>query len=205
MNLSLILPALIFGAIGAIIILFVVKVILMAIVGNPLSWLEKQRFVKKERILAQADQLQKQDLIEQSLPLLKQSFFLDAVRFNASLVDLSGNHNLGILARLVSISEQKNLHIVNLPLVEGLIASRHELSRSLFEIKDTLLKLRNRQKEKLQQTGKSSPDWALSEFSKKLSEVKNKIDANRQAIEAQLSILFVSLQSSTSTSEITYH
>ena len=205
MNLSLILPALVFGALGALIILFVLKILLLAVIGNPLSWIEKQRLAKKERLLAQSDQFQRQDLTEQSLALLKQSFYLDAIRFNFSLVDLSGNHNLGVLARLVAISEQRSIHIVNLPLVEGLIASRHELLRSLFEIKDTLHKLRNRQKEKLQQTGKSSPDWALSEFSKKLTEVKTKIDANRQALEAQLNILFVSLQSTSGSSEITYH
>jgi len=205
MNLTLIIPAVIFGALALIIIVFVLKVWIVALVGNPWAWLERQRFVRKGRDLSQADVFQKQEAYEQAVESLRSAFYLEPVRYQSSLVDVVANHNLNVLARLVAISERRSVHIENLALVEGLLGSRHELSRSYFETKETVTKLRQRQKDKKKLNNASSPDWALVEFSKKISEIKSKIDANKQALDTQIKNLFLSLNKQPSGNEITYH
>ena len=204
MNLTLIIPAILFAAIGIAIIVYVFRVLISALVGNPWAWLERQRLTKKARLLAQAITFEKENLLDQALASLRSAFFLEPVKHQGSFVDIVSNHNMNVLARLVSISDRRGVHIANLPIVEGLLASRHELMRNYFDTTETVRNLRTRQKGK-SKAPTSTPDWALAEFSKKVSEIKAKIDANRKAIEDQFLKLFASFTETSSTTEITYH
>lgn len=204
MNISLIVPAVIFAAVGLFIIAYTAKVLLAALVGNPWIWLEKQKLKKKERFLAEGDSHFKSEQYDQALASWKSALFLDCPRNLSSFIDQVHNLNINVLGRLVSISDKRSTHIINLPVVEELLAERTELAQSLFETRLTLDKLRSRKKE-MGAAGKSSPEWALKEFSKKYSELKQKIDLNRDRLESELRILFESLSRLSGSQEITYH
>lgn len=205
MNFGILLPSIIFGLIGLGIIFYILKVVIGALVGNPLSWLEKQRFSKRLALLTQGDQFLKSGNADSAILAWQEALFLDHIKHHNSLVDTVGNHNLTVLGRIVSLSEKRNSHLASLPLVEGLFTSRLELNRSYFEVLDTLKKLRSRQNDSKKKGASPTPDWALMEFSKKLTEVRSKIDANNQALKTQLEKLFSDIRKVTTSSEITYH
>lgn len=202
MGLSTIIPSIIFGLAGLFIIGYSIKLFLSAIVGNPWNWLEQQKVLRKERLLNEGDLHFQKNSYDKALTYWKSAFYLDRLNYLPSLVDKVHNLNLNILGRLVNFSEKKSAHIINLAVVEELIATRSELLHMFFETSATLKKLRLRKKEA---SAKNSPDWALQEFSKKHSEIKQKIDSNRSALETEIKKLFDSLSQISNTPGITYH
>ena len=200
MSMFSLIPSIIFAAIGILIIAFTIKVFLSALVGNPWTWFERQKLIRKERILLEGDGHFKSDNQALALSCWKAAFFLERVKYQPSLIDSVHTLNINVLARLVSISDKRSAHIINLPVVEELFAERTELMQAYFDTKSTIRKLRLKRKEP-----KSSPDWALKEFSKKQHELRQKIEHNKGRLESELKKLFDALTRLSKEQEITYH
>ncbi len=202
MGLSTLIPAIIFGLVGVFIIVYTIKLFLSAIIGNPWNWLEQQKILKKERLLNEGDSFFQNEDNEKAISSWKGAFYLDRINSQVSNIDKSHNLNINLLGRLLSLSENKSAHIINLPVLEELFAERSELLHLHFETSATLKKLRLKKKGS---TSKKSPDWALQEFSKKHAEVKQQINENRDSLEAELKKLFDSLTQLSAAQDITYH
>ena len=202
MNLGLAIPSVIFGLVGAWIILYTIKIFLSAILGNPWDWFERQKVAKKERLLAAGDVFFQSKNFPQALESWKSAIYLDSLRHQPGLVETVLNLNLNVLSRLVSLSEKQGRHILNLARVEDLFATRGELMKTFCDTKNTLHKLRHRKKDT---KSAGAPDWALQEFSKKHAEIKQKIAVNRDNLESELKCLFDSFSGLTAERQITYH
>jgi hypothetical protein len=202
MGLSTIIPSIIFGLTGLFIIAFTLKLFVTALLGNPWNWYEQQKVMKKERLLSEGDLFFEKDNYDRAVSIWKSAFYLDRLNHLPSLIDKVHNLNINALGRLLNLSEKRRAHIGNLPVIEELIGSRTELMHLYFETALTLKKLRVKKNEA---SGKSSPNWALQEFSKKHTEIKQKIDANRTQLEAELKKCFESLSRPPANEGITYH
>lgn len=201
MGLSTLIPSLIFGLVGLFIIVYTLKLMLSAIIGNPLNWLEQQKFLKKERLLYAGDQHFQKNISDSAVQCWKDAFYLDRINYLLSSVEKVHSHNINVLSRFLNLAEKRSSHIPNLALIEELFAERTELMNAFLDTKLSLKKIRNKKKGA---SSKPVPDWALIEFSKKESEIKSKIDQNRQVLEKELVKLFDS-QNNQQNQGITYH
>jgi hypothetical protein len=130
--------------------------------------------------------------------LLRKGFLLDPGHWDTDLIERVSNHNLGILSRMLIISEKQGRSLSNLAVIEDLIISRRETLRSYleaFNTKEALLKKRRRE----------TPAWALQEYKNKISELLDKLLTNQRSIESQAEKAFLALARQQEQSEITYH
>lgn len=201
MDLTVLIPALLFALVAASILGLVIKVVLQAAIGDPRAWSERWKLRRKMRWAEEADSFIEQELFPNALPLLKQSFFLDPIRFQHEMVKLSHNHNLAVLGRLVVIAEKLSAPTSNLALIEGLLQSRNEILESYFETALLRAKIRSERAEE----GKETPEWSENEFAKKLNSASDKIITNRKTLISQIDELTTALAEAKSQSSITYH
>jgi len=203
MELSTLIPALLFGLLGLILIIHSIRLILRSAFGgwDTSSWLRSRKMSRKEAALKEADfYLDKGDYLP-SLKHLRQAFVLEEGSFSMREIEQIANHNLSILGRVISISEKSGSRLLNLPAVEGLLIARHQLMRSVLEIEESRYSLRLRQKEKK----KSVPRWAFAEFSRKLRDIKGDLIENRKNLEPELDTLFENLSQERAADQVTYH
>lgn len=197
MNLTLIMPAIIFGLLGLAIILYIIRIFLSAFLGNPLEWLERNKLRRREGLLASGDAFMQNNSFSEALATWRSALFLDCLKHQSSMIDAAHNLNLNVLARLVSYAEKRTLRIENLVETEELLRERSELMKALFDADAALSKLRSKKS--------GSPDWALQEFSKKRGQIRQKINANRAALEEAFRKINETLNSAPDAAEITYH
>ncbi|MCO6431113.1 MAG: hypothetical protein J5J00_09655 [Deltaproteobacteria bacterium] len=201
MNASLIVPALFFAAISLVIVVYVAGVVASAIGGgSPLAVLERLRFAKKQRFLTALEAGGQSE--DEIITACRNAFYLAHVRYNSTLIESVTSHNIAALSRLVTLAQKRSARISNLPVVETLIATRFDLMKAEWDVRSTLRKLRGR-KEKSNKG--NTPEWAVAEFSKKLSDVGNKLESNRKALNAQIDELVAALRKAPDAAEITYH
>jgi hypothetical protein len=190
--------SILFAITGLLLIAICLKVILQALFGDWRSWSAKATLTRREHLVEHLDVLIEKEQWLEGVKVLKSGFFTDDVRFNSDLIESASNLNLSLLSRAVLISQKLGKHISNLAIVEDLFLSRRDLMRSHLEACSTKSML---EKKKEPQT----PDWALCEYSSKLSELSDCLATNRKSLESQLEQLFHALLDPREPVEITYH
>lgn len=203
MGLGTLLPAILFGLAGLIVIAFCVRVLFRSIFGdvNFLTLKDNRKLTSRTELLLRAKTHLQQDSYDAAYPLLRNAFLLDLFNRDDRFINRLHDHHLSVLGAVLTISEQKVRRIPNLPIVEELLQIRATMLKAYHEAVLTKRALSSQRKNK----GKS-PKWAVQEFQKKIQELKEKLTENRQSIERELDKLFATLQNrSGEESEVTYH
>lgn len=198
---TLALPATLFAIIGALIVVFVLRQVLSAALGDIRGF--GTRFVKKRRLkkLTKVDELIEKKLLMEASHLLRECFCIDKYIVSSDEVKLNLNYNLGVLGRLMVISDKSGQRLANLGIIEELFQSRAELAMKAFGIIETWEAIRTSRN----QAGKNLPSWSSLEFKKRLEEVEDKLKTNEQTLIAQLKEAFLCIESAQPTEPITYH
>lgn len=153
-------------------------------------------------LLKSADQHILSGDLTTAVKFLKDSFFLQWGSWDVEFVDAINTHHMSILSRMVSISDRVSSRLEDLPLIEGLFISRHELLRAYIEVskqqKDLSSKIKSKGKDK-------NYSWAKNEFTKKKTEIHDKLATNSKTINSKLEDIFNQLTAVRTGSEITYH
>ncbi|MBX7142817.1 MAG: hypothetical protein K1X79_00025 [Oligoflexia bacterium] len=178
--------------------------ILWAIIGAFLPGLkglpDRMCLRRHQATLAEAEALLERGHFESAWPALQGSFIFEHIK-TGPLIEKVASHNLSTLARLVAAAEITSTRLPNLPILEDLLATRHGLLRGFLEVQETTVKIKKRPAH----DGKDIPEWALSEFSKKLTELKEKLETNKRSLDSQLKETFALLKKQPAQSEVTYH
>lgn len=188
----------------AIIALGFVAFILAAVLGALLpgfkSLPDRLSLQKHQANLTAAEELLEKGHFEKAWPILHSSFIFEHIK-SPHFIERAASHNLSTLARLVAAAELTATRLPNLAILEDLLSTRHGLLRGYLEVHETTLKIKKRP----EKSGKDIPDWALSEFSKKLLELKEKLDTNKLSLDSQLKETFALLRKQPQQGEVTYH
>lgn len=196
------IPALLFGLLGAVLLLMIVRGLLTPILGSSVKGLlSRWRINKKIKQLAKIDKAIQLKSLDQALDMLKEAFYLEQVKIDKRFVAYVHNHNVSVLGRVVTVAEKRGGHMHNLALVEGLFQSRRELMESYLETLDVKKAVARKRKEQ----GKDIPNWSSGGFQEKLDEIRDNIFTNKRSIKAQLQEAFKLLGTMHSQEEITYH
>lgn len=197
---ELILPS-ILGLIGLAIILFLLKILVLNLIGDPRRWFEGALLKRKIKLLETVDaRFAAKEYLGIPL-LLSRAFLLDLPRLDVVLIRFAEDHNSATLARTMNLFDVKQLSPQNLPVVEELLQDRIKLLTSELEIAETLRTLRERRKV----LGNKSPSWALDDYAGKLTEIRDKLKTNRRNIIDRLGALFAELTDLDQSDEATYH
>lgn len=196
-----VLPAIVLALVGLSLIGFIIWVVFGSLILDLRAWAGRQKLVRKQRLLSEADELLRKGDLTLALPKLKDALLLDQELNTPILIETVTHHHLSILSRLISIAEQSSTHLPNLAIVEDLLASRAQLFRTLSEARQTRRSLRRRS------AGKETevPDWARAEYEKKLTEIRDRLATNKKSLDAKLGEIFLALSSRSSAQEVTYH
>lgn len=189
------------ATIGLGIIGYFVWVTFRAVWSTPRGIFERVKVQRKEQLLRTFDRVAKERNLASAVNLLRDAFFLDEIRHSQALIERVNNHHTAILGRLVSLADARSSHLPNLAIVEDLLLSRALLLRGLLETREILAGARK----KSGGGSFSQPKWAEQEFSKKLTDLYDKLTTNRRSLQAQLSELFSSLMRAAESNEVTYH
>lgn len=200
-NLGSLLPALLFGLLALGIVLYVLSLVLAPLLGDPRRWLDRARIRRREQALAQAETALEQRDEARARQLLRSAFHLDLITHEAALVERVTSLNLTTLSRVISLAGSRTAALESVPLLEDLLQSRGQLLSMYVEN----LGVRSRVKDRRRGRSTATPEWAVNEFEKKLSEILERLATNRRTIESQLDTLFAALRELPTGGEITWH
>ena len=169
----------------------------------PVEWHTlPNRFALNRRVrsISQADLLKRQGNLAAAAKLLRSALYFESPGRSA-FIDTVHNHNLSIISRLVSLNDEGISHFTNLPIIEGLIQTRADLTRNLIELREQRRALKSRRK----QNNRNTPAWALNEFERRAAELSDRLKTNQRSLDSQLDILMSELLTPRGNPEITYH
>lgn len=155
---------------------------------------------RRVRAMTHSDLLKKQGNRAGAAKLLRSAFYFDSPK-RPAFIEAVHNHNLSVISRLVSLNDEGISHFSNLPIIEGLIQTRADLLRNLFELREQRKALKTRRK----QNNRNTPAWALNEFERRAAELTDRLKTNHRSLESQLDVLVGELLAPRSDTEITYH
>lgn len=193
--------ALILSVVGLAIAGAFLKLVFGALVGNPKHLLDTLALSRRSHLLTELDKEFKLGNFSRALEILEGSFFFDPRLGDPAIIDKIATHHLELLNRIVTFSDRHGFHLGPLPSLEELLNNRSELFKAKYEISQTIANL----KRKRLLSGHRTPNWALSEFKKKLSDLIERLDTNRQAVRVTLRELFLLLHDSPRPDNVTFH
>ena len=197
MNFFSLLIGLTLAGVGAALCLWIVRSIAAIILPDTRGLTEKIRFRSRERHAREADALIERQDWSGALSALQSSFYLDAINL-PEMIERVTNLHLGVLSRLLLVSERKGVKLSNLAVIEDLLLSRAEMMRSHVDVIASRATLSRRRERK-------TPAWAFEEYQKRLDELNDRLKTNRKSLLSQLEILFRTLRQESSREEVTYH
>ncbi len=186
-DIALLFPALIFTVLGAALLYTFVRSLWIAIFGNTRGLGERARFKRREQNLKRADTAIRQGEFLAALKLIEAAFFFDHIRKDQALIDQVVGHHIGVLGRLIAISEEEGHPITGLAVIEDLVHSRGELMRAYMEATSTRDSLGKNRK-------KAVPRWALDEYDKKMSEILERLSVNKRSLASQFQVVISDLR-----------
>lgn len=190
-----------FAAAAAYIIFFVGRAMFHAVSVDPRAWLEGLQVKKRESLAAGADEQLAFGQPAEALRILRTAFFFDYPIRHPQTIDRIHEHHMHILSRVLTIAQNHSRTIENLPVIEDLMATREQLLRSHIDHVEARRSLTlRRRKDK-----KETPAWAISEFTKKLDDITDKLATNRQSLEIQLDQAFGRLKDLAAADAVTVH
>lgn len=195
------LLAITLGVVGVYIIFYFCKLVVEASVGDLRGFGERTKLKRKENLLTTLRSNSGPVSLPHALLQIRQAFFLDIIKHDSSLLDRIETLHTELLSQIISVADEHSRHAPNLPVLEELLDERLSLLHSYIDIRDTSQSIEKRRSEK----GREVPSWASDEYSRKLKEVKERLDDNRKSIDSQLKALNSSLSSIATSNEVTYH
>ena len=150
----------------------------MNIKVDPLASLRNKKIKGYLAQLQLAQAQFEQGNLNKTAQAIKKSFYTDPPLISLKFLDAVHDHNLEVLAFILHINSSSPGLLKLLPDLERLVQSRMALLRSLAETYLSLELVKKRRKTE----GKETPDWALSEFSKKIDDLKADLESNDNKI-----------------------
>jgi hypothetical protein len=197
------LVAFILGLLGAVAIGYILRALLSPLLGslsNISKLPEQARLKRKESILTSIDEDIEKGSQGEALKRIETAFMWEQAS-SITLAEKVHAHNLSVLSRLVALAETHGQHISNLAVLEDLIGTRLSLCRNYLDVEAASKKAKKRGK----QDKREVPAWALLEFSRKLSELNEKLKINRRTLESQVQTALSSLGKEQQSTSVTYH
>ena len=203
------IPSILFGLLGLWILVYVLKTLVGSILNQigvrlPKFALRPKGFTavsRKARVLDKIDQHLASKELDAAIKLLPTTFVLEHVSKSRDAVQQVGRHNLAVFSRILTISEQGRGPIANIAVVEELFQTRTGLMDDYIRTQNVKQNLRKRQEEK----ERDIPNWTANEYKAKLSELREQIATNRQALITQLDKLFDELEQTRPPTDVLYH
>ncbi len=196
-----IITAIALALLGGAILIFVLYSLYIAVAQDASGLTEKLLLRRKKRWLSEIDILIKSGSNSDACRALRKSLILEHLRSSTECIEGSVQLHMNILARVIMIAERTGATLDNLPVVEDLIHSRGQLLHSYLEALDDKRLFRSRRAK----AGKDAPAWAISEFSRKIEEIEDRIKTNSRSLSAQFEELLQALARGDSSSQITFH
>lgn len=199
-------------------VLFVVSgIIILLFINEVLSFfkIEVLKKVKNFKFIKKTDSLEKVDdfILKNdnvsAINVLKTTFHFDISSFDleskdANFIENIHIHHMSALSRVVTLFDNADLRIDDLPIIEGLFVYRLELLRAYSETRQQQQLLRK--KIQSEEGNKSNLSWAEEEFNKKNEDLVDKLQTNRRTLESKLESLYkIILSKASRNDEITYH
>ncbi|RMG41190.1 MAG: hypothetical protein D6719_09010 [Candidatus Dadabacteria bacterium] len=195
--------ALLFGLVGLLVILFIVKAVFGPLFYSLSGWRERSRFSACRNYFKALDSLADSSQIAEIRSAAGRAFYLDIVKKNPGILETIYNHNLAVLGKIIQICGDSAGPIKSLPVLEDLLRTRRQLNRVYFE--KLALKQKLNKKKTSASTKKEPPEWAKQEFNKQIKDILDKLQTNRSSIASQLEALFKEFSAAGSGSDVTYH
>jgi hypothetical protein len=196
-----IITAIALALLGGAILIFFLYSLYIAVAQDASGLTEKLLLRRKKRWLSEIDILIKSGSNSDACRALRKALVLEHLRSGSESIEASVQLHMNILARVIMIAERTGATLDNLPVVEDLIHSRGQLLHSYLEALDDKRLFRSRRAK----AGKEAPAWAISEFSRKIEEIEDRIKTNSRSLSAQFEELLQALARGDSSSQITFH
>lgn len=170
--------------------------------------IEALREKRRAKLLREVDAIVEQsgtepESLKRAVLLLKRSIGIRRTHGNLRASEANVSLHEGLLGRIVVLADKFGRDIEQIALVENLLTARRELLRNLEETRETLGSINQRQREK----GRETAEWAVSEYTKRLAELKERAATNAQTIEGQFARLLQVLERAPDTAheDVTIH
>ena len=181
------IPSIIFGLLGLFIILYGLKLLLGNLVGTfdlPLLLERRKLHRKQERLFTARRRIEEKNYAA-ALPLLRDAFLLEHLKHDVRLIERVNDHHLTVLQELISLARICSMRLSNLPLIEELLLTRTAAMKSYSETRVAARALSKRRAR-----SQRPPAWAVNEFSKKLADLKERVDTTTRSLRTELDKLF---------------
>jgi len=202
---SILIPALVLASIAVAILLWVATTIYKAVPFRPNQMGEKWKLAKRQKAFEAAEaSLQKGSagqIPQEALPLFLESFCIETTFEEMEVIGALHQHHQALVGRLIELCSHNSQDLQALEVVEDLLVDRDGLLREYADTKRARSDVTRKQKEK----GRSPPDWALSEFNKKILDLDDRLKTNAKSLQSKLTELFKTLGNARPSSEVVYH
>lgn len=204
MSYSNLIPALLFALAGLAAIIYIGKALLSNLLRNIdiFSFIRGSSLRRKSRSLAAARTHFEGGEMDRCVRSLKESLFLEPPLINLQFLDAAYDHNFDVLGFLVTVNQEMPDRLLSLPRIEGLLQDRLHLHRALAE---SYLSL-DAVKAKRSEDGKKTPEWAISEFEKKISNIQEELAQNgKEFLKEFVNLCEAILANAPDDNQLTYH
>jgi hypothetical protein len=206
MDFLTLIPALLFALTGLVAILILASAFIKSIAGDfNFSPLTRLRTRKLQRYANQLDQARlhfESREYQKVAEAINDSFFIDPPMINLQFLEQVHDHNFDVLAFILHVNQDLPGKLQALPELERLLQNRMQLMRSLAENYLSFDIMKNKRKAE----GKQTPDWAISEFSKKIDGLKKDLETNKKETCAAVTLLCKAISNSSSEDKaLTFH
>lgn len=204
MHIAVFLPAIIFGLAGLAVLLYLVSSLLRGFGFvlqiprfSPSSlnhyWREGRLLKHKQKNLIKLEQRLFTEPFSLCRAELQEIFIFDYRSKSEGFFEQTLEHHLALLRILLKVADRQEARLINLPVVESLMQSRHQLSNSFLQAS-----------QKLKVKGQKM-SWARAELQRKLREIQDRLATNEQSLQNELSRLFDQLDERIKAEQVTYH
>jgi len=207
MSLFDLVAAIIIGLVGLGLLVWLLKIVLGSVAPyfskhgsvNPKLMHEKWQIKRRLALLRDIDRVLAAEDFEGAAKRLRDLFVLDLVRGNAGLLESIRSHNFMCLSKIIVVAQKTKTVLPTISALETLLEERARLM-TLYNDSSTL---RDRIRAKRRKDGKG--EWDDGEFSKKIAEVSQDIDRNREYLKRELDATVNQLIRQSSGGDIKFH
>lgn len=206
MDFLTLIPALLFALTGLVAILILASTFFKSMAGDfNFSPVTRLRARKLQRYINQLNQARlhfESREYQKVAETIRDSFFIDPPMINLQFLEQVHDHNFDVLAFILHVNQDLPGKLQALPELERLLQNRMQLMRSLAENYLSFDIMKSKRKAE----GKKTPDWAITEFSKKIDGLKKDLETNKKETSAAVGLLCKAISnSSTEDKALTFH
>ena len=191
--------ALVLGALGAALALFLIALPIRAGLRSFIGTKDFLRFRRSLQRLRRFDELVEMERWNEAIRELEKAVVFEALS-SRQLISSIKEHHQNLLSRALQIAEHFSARVESVAEVERLFIERAELQILFVKANEAYRRLQDKRGE----SGKSLPKWSQGDYLKRIREVTGELHSNRRALEQQLAKLFDEIQTP-KREEIIYH